>query len=232
MARKARNEPIMLHSEQETEQKLPFERLPDEPAQWFMRFRTYCQMGRGRSLQAVVAQEKGLLPTEEEEQEAPRGTENENILSDGASLSEQRIEQHVQRVRAQKEEETRYLRNVNQDITVTVPGSWKRASKRWQWVSRAEAYDEQCLADMQQYVLDSVRFNGIYLTKTQRLEALDTLACTLMDALLNHKFKSVFVNENDMKLLLNWVKGMQGVLKDIRKEMSTTDLPLMHRKDF
>ena len=66
----------------------------------------------------------------------------------------------------------------------------------------------------------------IYISKTQRLEALDTLACTLMNVLLNHDFKSLLVKENDMKMLLNWVKGMQSVLKDIRKEMSTTDLEL------
>ncbi len=62
----------------------------------------------------------------------------------------------------------------------------------------------------------------IYISKTQRLEALDTL----MNVLLNHDFKSLLVKENDMKMLLNWVKGMQSVLKDIRKEMSTTDLEL------
>src|SRR5258706_16458523 len=97
MPRKAQHEPILLHSEQETEQKKPFERLPDEPAQWFMRFQRYCMMGRGRSLQAVLAQEKGLPTTEDETEEAPIGTESESIIPDGASLDEQHFAEGVQR---------------------------------------------------------------------------------------------------------------------------------------
>jgi hypothetical protein len=70
-------------------------KMDGEPARWFLRFKSYCLMGRGRSLQAVVAQEKGLF-SDEEDKEAPTGTESENISSDGASRDQQMIDRHVQ----------------------------------------------------------------------------------------------------------------------------------------
>jgi hypothetical protein len=187
-------------------------------------------MGRGRSLQAVLAQEKGLPQTEDETEEAPRGTESEIIIRDGASLDEQHFAEGVQHAQERRAQWRQVERAQHRDLGIVVPGSWKRASKRWQWVRRAQAFDEQIRHDVEQELILSLSHEGIYLSKAQRLEALDMLASAVMIAISRIPEKQEIMN--DLKPYLACIKQMQSILKDIRKEMSTIDLSLMHRKDF
>jgi hypothetical protein len=56
-AKRMKNSPILLRTEQETAQKPIYKRMKGEPACYFLLFRYYCEMGRKRSLQALWEQE-------------------------------------------------------------------------------------------------------------------------------------------------------------------------------
>src|SRR5437588_5254727 len=136
---------VPIQEQRENEQKQPWERMDGEPAQWFLRFKAYCLLGRGRSLQALVAQERGLLTSAEEDEKAPEGTENEKMFSDVSphAENETHFDDLVQRDQARRREQNATVALVKRvDATgVTVPGAWKRACKRWSWVVRSQAWD-------------------------------------------------------------------------------------------
>ncbi len=79
--------PLLIHPEIESsskQEKQPWLRQKSEPARYFLLFRTYCQMGRGRSLQAVWEQEHSA-------QKSTKATEEKNAPSDDTSEKIQKV---------------------------------------------------------------------------------------------------------------------------------------------
>jgi hypothetical protein len=146
------NKPIVLHPEQETTQKYAFERLENEPARWFLRFRAFCLLGHKRTLQAVAEQE----------------------------LSEKRQKKVQSDDRQTTEEISIPDKPVKVSISGRVPGAWSRAAKQWQWKNRAAAYDEFMRLERHKEVLSYLDHECDYITKAQRLDALATLMKNLM----------------------------------------------------
>jgi hypothetical protein len=58
MAGSVQKQLVMLHPKQENGSKKPWDRLESELPKWYLRFTHYRLMGRQRSLQAVVEQER------------------------------------------------------------------------------------------------------------------------------------------------------------------------------
>ena len=98
-----------------------------------------------------------------------------------------------------------------------VPGSWKLASKTWNWVARARAWDEWCVDAVTEIRLISV-LDGLAL-KTNRIHCLKTIAETMCnDFNLNY-------NHNNLSLEQEcaMIARIQSLFKDIREEMETFD---------
>ena len=65
---------------------------------------------------------------------------------------------------------------------VSVPGAWKRASKVWHWVERAEAYDLDQVARQASQIRSMVS-SAPYTSKAYRILNLDKMARQLRDKL-------------------------------------------------
>lgn len=114
MSEPATLEPKMIHSEQAlppNSQEKPWLRQKNEPANWYMRFKCYLDLGPKRSLRAVVASDP---------------------VSQKATKSN---------AKQQKNESQKSTAEVKSISEVSVPGAWSRAAKVWNWKERAQAYD-------------------------------------------------------------------------------------------
>lgn len=176
MAKSAQNKPIVLHPGQESTPKKPWERLPGEPARWFMLFKIYCQMGRGRSLQAVW----------EQEHQAKRGKRQHGEPSDAQT----------------------HLRKSS------VSGAWTRAFTQWKWHERAEEWDNFQREERNKKLLAFLDHEAEYISKAQRLNALDTVMCGLMKTTLESP-----VTAESYKNYLAIMRVILATLREIRREM-------------
>jgi|SRR5882757_1044046 len=142
----------------------PWLRQKNEPADWFMRFRRYLDMGSKRGLRALVAAEARTQVN----------TKESKKLSD-----------------------------------VSVPRPWRRASKLWNWVERAEAYD---LAEQTRYAesLQKVASGALYASKAYRIIGLSSLATSL---------RGNIKPGMEVKNYLAVIARLQSVMHDIVAEM-------------
>ncbi len=182
-----------------------------------------------RSLEAVLAEEKGLLPpVNRAEREARLGAELEKIAASSTSSADTK---HAASLAACYEEDRQVVHEqverfeAIKALVVVVPGNWKRMCTKWQWVARAKEFDVQQRLQYEQELYSYLADEGRYITKAQRLTVLDMLVSALFAAHAEGPFKGFYISKEDgRKAFLAWVKAVQSVLKDIRKEMSTTDL--------
>jgi hypothetical protein len=146
----------------------PWERQKNEPANWYMRFRRYLEMGTKRSLQAAITSEPASP-------KAIKGTKGHQNLTD-----------------------------------VSVPGSWKRASKLWNWVARAKAYDEH-IQETQAFVMRKAACSQEYSSRAWRIMELNFLAKALKDS----------INPGlETKEMLAIVGRIQSIFHDIEAEVA------------
>lgn len=102
---------------------------------------------------------------------------------------------------------------------VSVPGAWKRASKVWQWVERAQAYD------LSQQAKDAVKIREFageqaFSSRAYRLVQLNYAAKCLK--LILESWKSV--THGEMKEYLTVIARYQSVLRDIETSMQGFDV--------
>lgn len=171
------------------QEKKPWARQEGESVMWFNRFRRYMNLGPKRSLLAAVQQEKSQIKAVKSTDKKPS--------------------------RRKKAVEAAHLEAVP-TTKIQVPGSWKQASKQWQWVARARAWDA--------YVIEYTVEENLqeFLTKHHtapiaRIRYLENL----LNALQNNynANKNVMTPDQDIK----YFNAMQSVLRDIRIEMSLYD---------
>jgi hypothetical protein len=96
----------------------PWDRLPDEPAAQYSRFLVYLSLGPSRSLVAAYRAYSAGTTTPGTTADATDATEP--TASNGAEEGSQRLH---------------------------APGSWSRASARWEWPRRARAHDVEQLLE-------------------------------------------------------------------------------------
>jgi hypothetical protein len=107
----------------------------------------------------------------------------------------------------EKKQETRKLSDVS------VPGAWKRASKVWRWVERAECYD---LAQMKKQAAQIRQLIGLapHSSRAYRIIKLDYCARLLID-----QIKPGI----ELRWCLAVVKSYQSILHDIDEAMQGLD---------
>lgn len=149
-----------LQTSEENQPVKPWERQKSEPANWYMRFRRYLDLGPGRSLRKALDQEP-----------ATKGN------------------------KVQKKE----------GVTLSVPGSWSRASKVWRWQERAQAYDLE-KQEIHAQEMREIASKTYYASKAARIMELNNLAQIL---------KNNLKNANDFDTLLKLTSRMQSVFQDI-----------------
>src|SRR2546430_15915682 len=112
-------------NEQETVPQQPWEQLEGESRLWHNRFLRFLQLGFNRTVLLALEQERREFQLQGQ---APKGTDNE--------ASDQKRGQSVGKARVKNQPF-----EVLKPAPVQVPGSWKRASVRFQWVERARCWD-------------------------------------------------------------------------------------------
>src|SRR5258708_20806203 len=128
---------VLLHPERETAQNTDgktYERLKNERATWFLRFQRYLLLGRNRSVQAVLDEERHHLEAQE--------STKEDVFKIDMSLSPE----------AQKKRAELHI--------VAIPGSWKKAVKQWRWTERAAAWDNDQLANWQTSIQSLLNYDS------------------------------------------------------------------------
>lgn len=191
---------LVQKSEGSAPQKKPYQRLEGEPALWWRRFRMYRDLGFKRSLQAAFEQERTTI-------RVLKSTKDEEIQT---RKSRKTAGPHLAQV----------------PKTQIVPGSWKAASVKWNWVSRARAWDEYALDYLVDEYLDKA-LSGMSQTVV-RVNSLKSMA-ELLATNMNENIHSLNFDQTCMI-----VARLQSVLRDIREEMRIFDEPLarvlLHRE--
>jgi hypothetical protein len=124
-----------------------------EKAMWYQRFRLYCQLGRQRSVQAVVAMEQGHL-------KAPDST---NILD--------------QETRFNVFHQMKMLSESG--VKVVVSGTWKKQCVEFDWVTRAEAWDLDQRKEWERLLDQDIRLDAEFTSAKYRIWILNTYAIYL-----------------------------------------------------
>jgi predicted secreted protein len=106
-----------------------------------------------------------------------------------------------------KKQETKNLSDVS------VPGAWKRASKLWRWVERAEAYDLAQMEKQAGYIRQVVKQHP-FASKAYRIIQL----CCTANALLEYAKQGMSLEES-----VAYAKTMQSLIKDIEHAMEGMD---------
>ena len=101
---------------------------------------------------------------------------------------------------------------------VSISGALKRAAKQWRWRERAAEWDAVARLERQQELLSHLDHEAEYITRAQRLDALDTLMKNLMRITLTEHVASM-----DYRNWLAMHRQMLATLREIRKEMSAID---------
>jgi hypothetical protein len=96
---------------------------------------------------------------------------------------------------------------------VSVPGSWKRASKLWHWVERAAAYDV-AQVEKQAAHIRMVVTKLPFASKSYRIIQLSTMATTLLEQ-----------GKSGMSLddFFTYTTRMQSLMRDIARELEGMD---------
>jgi len=97
---------------------------------------------------------------------------------------------------------------------VSVPGAWKRASKVWHWVERAEAYDLDQMK-IQAAGIRQVASHAPHASKAYRVLKLDYLARILQEWIK----PGTMVGSDERKDFLAIIARYQSILRDMRDEM-------------
>jgi hypothetical protein len=102
---------------------------------------------------------------------------------------------------------------------VSVPGAWKRASKVWRWVERAEAYD---LAEQAREAVKMREYAGSlqFSSRAYRLVQLNYAAMVLKQCLESWRA----VPHDQMKDYLALIARYQSVMRDIEASMQGLDV--------
>jgi hypothetical protein len=96
---------------------------------------------------------------------------------------------------------------------VSVPGAWKRASKMWRWVERAEAYDLYQQSRYAQAIRETA--NELpYSSCAYRIMTLNSIAANL-EAQIKPRM--------DMNIYMSIIARLQSIMRDIATEMSKLD---------
>jgi hypothetical protein len=178
----------LARDEQETTQGQPWEQMEGESILWHNRFNRYLQLGCKRTVPLTVEQEQRSF-------KALKGT-------DTALLPEKSGKKH----RSQ-------LVEVAKSKALQVPGSWKRASIRFAWIERAQAWDAYQIDQIVTEHLDSF-LEGLAST-IGRVNTLKSMAAHLETTFNANHARMSYTEE------CIFVARLQSVLKDIRDEMTT-----------
>ncbi len=119
----------------------------------------------------------------------------------------------VKALKSTKKQQKRHLAAVAQ---VQVPGSWKAASVKYQWVERARAYDTSIVDTMTE------RWIEVYLAEDYTL-VMDRV--TALRALFDTTLKNYNANNHLMTFeqVCAFIARLQSLLRDIREEMKLYD---------
>jgi hypothetical protein len=169
--------------------KKPWLRQEGESALWFNRFQRYLDLGPKRSLLAAVQQEKSQIKAVKSTDKKPTQKQKKGVAA------------HLSEVPATK---------------IQVPGSWKQASKHWQWVARAKAWDAHVIEHTVEENLQRFLRNA-HTTPMSRITALENLLTSLQNN-YNANRDAMTVDQD-----IKYSNAMQAVLRDIRIEMSIYD---------
>lgn len=165
----------------------PWFRHDGESVLWFNRFRRYMNLGPKRSLQAAVEQEQSQITALKSPKEPPK--------KEGSSRKKSSVGQIA----------------VLPPAKPQVPGSWKAASRMWNWVERAKAYDASVIDQWAQRNIDHA-FSELFSNTAGRLVALNALFET----------EQAMFNANCGKMTFEQFNAtmarMQSILRDIRDE--------------
>lgn len=199
MAEPTRLDRVSSQNEQhgaESERKPTFQRLENEPALWHRCFKIFRSLGVKRTLLAALLKEqekaKVLKGTPPAPQSADTSKKRQKTSNDARALTPLPKVQPTQ-----------------------VPGSWKRASIQWNWVERAEAYDEYRIDKMVEAMMvdyldgASLAFN--------RVQMLKGLYQTVMQDFTTHNRQMTFDQH------IAYYTRMQALLKQIADEMTPFD---------
>ncbi len=181
-------------------ERQPWEQVEGESKLWHNRFLRFLQLGFNRTVLLALEQERREFQLKVQ---APKGTENE------ASTQKRGQNEGKSWVKNQPFE-------VLKPAPVQVPGSWKRASVRFQWVERAHAWDSYQVELMVEKHLRS--FQEGLATSIGRVEKLKNMHFHLEnvynDNVATMSFTEICVCQ----------ARLQSLLKDIRDEMSHFDV--------
>jgi hypothetical protein len=108
---------------------------------------------------------------------------------------------------AKRHQETKKLSDVS------VPGSWKRASKLWNWVERSKAYDLHTLQS-EAAIMRGAAAIYRYSARSKRLIELSDLAGRLI----------ITLNSCDLKYHVAIIARIQSIFRDIEDLISAMDL--------
>ena len=177
--------------EPQNEEEKPWHRLENEPPRWYLRFRIYTLLGPKRSLQAAVAAEK-MQPL------ASKSTEVDETFYSNFFVTVKN--------KASVDEAKEVAKH-----TVEVPGSWRQASVRYHWVERSRAYDLAAFEEKRRLLRAAVGY-AEFAETAKRIVVLDELASALHAAMYKQEHLS------DKELFV-YIRHMQGLLRDIAREM-------------
>jgi hypothetical protein len=194
----------MLHPEQVTTQKQPWDRMDGEPPRWFQRFTRYRLMGRQRSLQACIEQEQEYAQQDTTSHKNNKKTFPLATLPQppGADMSAPAPDLKA--------------------VRPGVPGNWKNASVKWRWVERAEAWDLAQYEEWHTKLVKDVYLEAEFADRAYRIWVLNAYADLLQKIILQ-----TFADDPNVKMKekLAAIKLSQSLLKDIRKEMDKLESP-------
>lgn len=176
------------------EQKHDWERQENEPSLWYGRFQRYLRLGPKRSLQAALADEQGTAKVlESTKVDDTKSEPTKNRTKKGKSGPEEKNLTPLPTVK----------------VAVQVPGSWKQASIRYNWVERSKVFDMYFIRAQTEKAM--VTWSRMGLTSTSdRVEALNQLYKAA-----NDMFNHATVYDTKIKLLVR----MEAIVKEIRDEM-------------
>ncbi len=154
-----------LRPGQNSNEKRAYDRMDGEKAMWYQRFRLYCQLGRQRSVQAVLAMEQGHL-------KAPDST---NILDQEARFS---VDHQMKELS-------------ESGVKIVVSGTWKKQCVEFDWVARAEEWDLDQRKEWEKRLDKTIRLEAEFTSAQCRIWQLNTYAVFLQGMTTDVSFKEV-----------------------------------------
>ncbi len=105
-----------------------------------------------------------------------------------------------------------------QTKNVSIPGSWSRAAKQWNWKERASAYDLAEQAKQASYLRNTAN-QARFASKAYRIITLDWMARTLQEemqrvTMLKDRHAAMGRLQSVMRDLAREMEGLEGVILD------------------